>query len=135
VHGGAGLPTVADARTTAFLTVYGFFFPGRFDARGGYLGVRQAQGRAFDVVEVKPYGGKARELWFDRRTHLLGRIVDRSGPRPVTVQLSDYRHVGPVQAAMRFTVEGGDPGAPQDRQVESLTFQPTERDRFGLPRP
>ena len=135
VHGGAGLPTVAEARTTAFLTVYGFFFPGRFDARGGYLGVRQAQGRAFDVVEVKPYGGKARELWFDRRTHLLGRIVDRSGPRPVTVQLSDYRRVGPVQAAMRFTVEGGDAAAAQDRQVESLTFPPVDRDMFGLPRP
>ena len=59
----------------------------------------------FDVVEVKPYGGKARELWFDRRSHLLGRIVDRSGPRPVTVSLSDYRRVGPVQVAMRFTVE------------------------------
>jgi hypothetical protein len=135
VHGGAGLPTVAEARTTAFLAVYGFFFPGRFDARGGYLGVRQAHGRAFDVIEVKPYGGKARELWFDRRTHLLGRIVDRSGPRPVTVQLSDYRRVGPVQAAMRFTVEGVDDAvAPQDRQVESLTFPPADRDMFGLPR-
>ena len=135
VHGGAGLPTVAEARTTAFLAVYGFFFPGRFDARGGYLGVRQAQGRAFDVVEVKPYGGKARELWFDRRTHLLGRIVDRTGPRPVTVQLSDYRRVGPVQAAMRFTVEGADAASPRDRQVESLAFQPADRDMFGLPRP
>ncbi|WP_372785206.1 hypothetical protein [Phenylobacterium sp.] len=132
VHGGDGLPTVAAARTTAFLAVYGFFYPGRFDARGGYLGVRQAQGRAFDVVEVKPYGGQARELWFDRRTHLLGRIVARDGGAPAAVEVSDYRKIGPVQVAMRFAVEGGG-GA--DRQVESLTFVPTDRDRFGLPRP
>ena len=135
VHGGDGLPTAAEARTTAFLTVYGFFYPGRFDARGGYLGVRKAQGRAFDVVEVKPYGGKVRELWFDRRTHLLGRIVDRSGPRPVTMQLWDYRRIGPVQVAMRFTVEGADPASAKERQVETLTFLPADRDIFGLPRP
>lgn len=135
VHGGDGLPTAAEARTAAFLNVYGFFYPGRFDAQGSYLGVRQAQGHAYDVVKVKPYGGKPRELWFDRRTHRLGRIVDRTGPKPISVQLSDYRRVGPVTVAMRHTIDGGDAAYGQGRQVESLSFQPADRNIFGLPRP
>ena len=124
---------MAVSATRARVGCAGWSIPSRhaalFDAGDSHL-ARYAT--RFDVVEVKPYGGKARELWFDRRSHLLGRIVDRSGPRPVTVSLSDYRRVGPVQVAIRFTVEGA-PG--QDRQVESLTFQPADRDRFGLPRP
>lgn len=126
---------VSDTRTEAFFRTYGYFYPGRFDARGEYLGVRNAQNRAFDVVEVKPWGGKPRELWFDRRTHLLGRMVDRSGASPVIVQLSDYRKAGPVRVAFRFTLQDtGQPAAAQERQVESLAFTPVDRTLFSLPR-
>jgi len=55
--------------------------------------------------------------------------VDRSGGKPVTVELSDYRKVGPVRVAFRFEVEGG-----EARQVETLTFAPADRDLFSLPR-
>jgi hypothetical protein len=127
--------TLAEARTNAFFNVNGFFYPGRFDARGEFLGVRQSGGRAFDVLEVKPWGGKPRELWFDRRDHLLSRMVDRAGPRPVTVELSDYRRVGPVRVAFRFTTNDGNPADAQERQVDSLAFPPADRAMFSLPRP
>lgn len=133
---GTGDPgPVGEARAEAFYSIYGFFFPGRFDAHGDYLGTRQLAGRSFDVVEVKPWSGAARELWFDRRTHLLARMVDRAGPKPVTTELSDYRKVGPLKVAFRYVVERGDGAPAQVRQVETLTFTPADRAMFSLPRP
>jgi len=127
--GGAERAPVAEARAAAFFGVYGFFYPGRLDAQGEYVGVRQAGGRSFEVLNVKPWNGNARELWFDRKTHLLARTVDRSGPQPVVVELSDYRKVGPVRVAFRYAVQGG-----EARQVESLVFAPADREMFSLPR-
>ena len=123
---------VAATRTDAFFGAAGYFHRARFDARGELLGVRQAEGRSFDVVLVKPWGGNARELWFDRRTHLLARAVDRTGPKPVTQAFSDYRRVGPVMVAFRVVTEGGD--APGDRRLDSVVFAPVDRALFSLPR-
>jgi len=126
---GDGEP-VAKARTEAFFRVQGFLYSGRFDAAGRYLGLRNLGGRSFDVLEVKPWGGEARELWFDRRSHLLTRMVERAGPKPVTTEVSDYRRVGPVRVAFRYAPDSG-----EARTVDALTFAPADRDIFGLPRP
>lgn len=124
---------VSEARTEAFFETRGYFYPGRFDARGDYIGVRQHRGRAFDVVSVKPWGGEARELWFDRQTHLLRRLV-APGPSSLAIEISDYRPVGPLRLPFRYTLEGGGPNAPA-RQVESVTFPLVDRALFSLPRP
>jgi len=130
---GTGDPgPVGAARAEAFFGVYGFFYPGRFDAHGDYLGVRQLAGRAYEVVEVKPWNAPARQLWFDRRTHLIARMVETGGPAPVAYEFSDWRKVGPVRVAFRIAV-AGDPA--RTRQVESLTFVPADRALFSLPRP
>jgi hypothetical protein len=123
---------VAATRTDAFFGAAGYFHRARFDARGELLGVRQAEGRSFDVVLVKPWGGNARELWFDRRTHLLARMVDRSGPKPVTQTFSDYRRVGPVVVAFHIVADA--PGGPEDRRLDSIVFAPADRALFSLPR-
>jgi hypothetical protein len=133
--GAADPATLAQVRTAAFFGGSFYFYPGRYDARGAYVGVRQVGDRAFDVLNIRPWGGSPRELWFDRRTHLLSRIVDRTGPRPVTVELSDYRRVGPVLVAFRHTIDDGAPGGPGTRQMESLAFTPADRGIFSLPRP
>jgi hypothetical protein len=128
-------PTLAQARTEAFFAAGGYFFQGRFGARGDYLGVHNLHGRAYEVVRVEPWNGDPRELWFDARTHLLARIVDHGGRKAAAVQVSDYRRVGPVLVAFRFTPE---PGAAPDgiaRQVATLTFTPADRDAFSLDRP
>lgn len=119
---------VAAARTEAFFGVYGFFYPGRFDAHGDYLGVRQNAGQAYDVVEVKPWSGAARQLWFDRGTHLLARMVEAGGP---TYEFSDYRKVGPVRVAFRIAL-AGEPA--RTRQIDALAFVPADRALFSLPR-
>jgi hypothetical protein len=123
---------IARTRTDAFFSAAGYFHRARFDARGEVVGVRQAQGRAFDVVLVKPWGGNARDLWFDRRTHLLARMVDRSGPRPMTQVFSDYRRVGPVMVAFQIAIEAGD--GERLRRLDSVVFAPSDRGLFSLPR-
>jgi len=122
------------ARTEAFFAAHGYFYPGRFDARGEVVGVRKAGGRAYDVVMVKPWAALPRELWFDRKTHLLARMVDRNGAKPIAVEISDYRKVGPVKVAFRTVVEGGGgAGDLVDRQVQSVVFTPVDRAIFSLP--
>lgn len=125
--------TLAEARTEAFFAANCFFFRGRFDARGDYVGVRSLGGRAYQVVRIKPWGGSPRELWFDQGSHLLRRIVDRTGRRVAATEVSDYRKVGPVLIAFRFTPEGG-PAGDRGRQRETLAFPPADRDRFSLNR-
>ena len=127
----------SDMRTEAFFDVRGYFYPGRFDASADFVGVRRLGKQSFDVVTVKPWNGHARELWFDRRTHLLTRMVERSASGATVWRLSDYRKVGPVKVAFRLETEAGPgpiPYAPA-RQIESLDFRPADRAVFSLPRP
>ncbi|MDE2487714.1 MAG: hypothetical protein KGO51_09970 [Alphaproteobacteria bacterium] len=121
---------ITETRSDAFFDVHGYLFPGRFDARAASLGVKTWRGRPYDVVRVKPWAGVPRELWFDRRTHLLVRMVDSAGPRPFAIDYSDYRKVGPVRVAFRATTEGG-----EALQIDSLDFRPADRSLFSLPRP
>lgn len=127
-------PDLAAARSDSYVAGYGYYFRSRFDARASYVGVRPADGRSFEVVRVHPNGGEARELWFDRKTGLLGRIVD-PGPKPVTVEVSDYRKVAGVSVPFRFVTFGGDIAKPQERVLEAVDFRAVSRDIFSLPRP
>jgi len=122
----------AEMRTEAFLGGGGVFYTSRFDAHGEIIGTRTLKGRTFDVINVAPWSGAPRELWFDRGTRLLTRIVDRTTPQPVTTELSDYRKVGPLRVAFHAHTEGS--GPPQDRQVDTVTFTPADRALFSLPR-
>jgi hypothetical protein len=121
---------VSDGRTEAFFETRGYFYPGRFDARADLVGVRTFKGRSFDVVRVKPWGGTPRELWFDGSTHLLARMVDRSGAKPATLAFSNYRRAGPVRVAFRIT----DEATGQVRELDAIDFAPADRTRFSLPR-
>jgi hypothetical protein len=120
---------MAQARTTAFLAAWAFYYPSRFAADGGHLGVRQAGGRSFDVLKVRPSGGEPRELWFDRRTHLLARVVDRTGARPVTTDLSDYRRVGSLLLPFRMSADRG--GWTDLRVTEAVTLETPDRNLFS----
>jgi hypothetical protein len=122
-------------RTEAFLAAGGVFYTSRFEARGDLIGVKSNGGRSYEVLNVQPWGGAPRELWFDQRTHLLSRIVDRTGSQTVTTELSDYRQVGPVKIAFHTVIRGPSPGMAQDRQLDSVVFAPADRSLFSLPRP
>jgi hypothetical protein len=134
VTGTGDAAPVSVARTEAFYGVEGFFFSGRFDAAGRYLGPRKVGKRSFIAVEVKPYAGRARELWFDAKTGLLTRMVEHGADgKVVTTELNDYRKVGPIRVPFHAVTDDG-AGGHVERVLESLTFAPADRDIFSLPR-
>ncbi|OHB29177.1 MAG: hypothetical protein A2790_17155 [Phenylobacterium sp. RIFCSPHIGHO2_01_FULL_69_31] len=130
---GEPAPDLRAARTDAYVAGYGYYFRSRFDARASYVGQRRADGRAFEVVKVHPNGGAARELWFDRKTGLLGRIVEAEGAKPLTVEVSDYRKVGALSVPFRFVTMGGGLAKPRTRVLETVQFAPVDRALFSLP--
>jgi hypothetical protein len=134
VSGTAEPKPVGEARGEAFFGTQGFYFSGRFDAAGRYVGQRHLGARSFEVVEVKPWAAPARELWFDRKTGLLAREVGRIDGRAVTIEFSDYRKVGPVKVAFRATLDDGTPGGRRERVLQSVDFRPVDRALFSLPR-
>lgn len=108
--------SVAEAIVTNYLSINGFFFPDRFPASFTYLRAARENGRRFDVVEMTPSGGRALEVWFDRKSHLIARVVDPRGTPPVTVEASDYRRIDGLSAAYQLNVIGPD-GTVVDRGV------------------
>ena len=134
VTGTGDAAPVGVARTEAFYGMDGFYFSGRFDAAGRYVGARRAGGRSFEVVEVKPWNGQARELWFDRRTGLLAREVAHVAGRTVATEFSDYRKIGPIRVAFHAVTDDGTPGGRRERTISSLDFHVADRSMFSLPR-
>lgn len=126
---------MAEVRSDAFFAAYGYFYPSRFDLRSSHIGVRQAGGKSFDVLRVQAAGGEPRELWFDRKTGLLGQMVDVTGPRQGRTEFWDYRKVGGVQIPHRAMTYDGGRAKPEERKVESVAFPTADRDLFSLPPP
>jgi hypothetical protein len=98
--------TIIEAITTAYVSSNGYFFPKRFPASFGYVGIETKDNRIYDIVTVMPDGGRAFELWFAQSTHLLGWIIDNHEPVSVRVKLADYRRVGSVLVPFKGTVFG-----------------------------
>lgn len=131
---GAERDVLARARSEAFFAAYGFYFGGRFDQRGGWVGSRQAGGRRFTVIWVQPAGGEARDLWFDDQSGLLARMTDRTAA-PRTVEVSDYRRVGRLLLPHRRVAFGGGLARPVERVALKIETVAPDRGLFSLPRP
>lgn len=122
-----------EALTTAYLSSNGFFFPMRFAATFRYLHPETYGGRQFDVVEIKPQDGNSLDYWFERRSHLLLRVIDRHGAQPSIVEAADYRAANGIRVAFRLTVTTPD-GQLLDRgAVTSLTCVADDKFSFAPP--
>ncbi|KPF77779.1 hypothetical protein IP88_05550 [alpha proteobacterium AAP81b] len=107
--------SLAEAITSNYLSINGFFFPRRFPATLRYRRAEADGARRFDVVEITPRGGRPLEIWFDRASHLIGRVVDATATPAVRVDASDYRRgPGGLTVAYRLDVFAPD-GARVDR--------------------
>lgn len=126
--------SLQDAIASNYLTINGFFFPGRFPATFRYVRSAQEGVRKFDVIEVMPQGGRPLEVWFDNRTHLIQRVVDTHGTPPVRIEAGDYRRgAGGLIVAYRLEVFGQD-GALVDRgTVASFQCGPIDGAIFAPP--
>ncbi|HJU09050.1 MAG TPA: aspartyl protease family protein [Rhodanobacteraceae bacterium] len=70
-------------------------------------GQKTAGGRTYDVLTFTPKGGKPFQAWFDSKTHLLMRMVERHGSQDVTELLSDYRPLEGAQIPYKLVVDSG----------------------------
>jgi hypothetical protein len=125
---------IADARQTAYESIYAFFLSDRFPAKFSYLGEKRADGGDFDVLRAEPTGSKPVEIWLDRATHLVDRFVDTSGPVALTVRMSDFRIVDGVKAPFHQVMSAGDPASDQQLQVTSIKTAPIPRAAFDPPK-
>ena len=121
------------ARTEAFIAAQGYFFPDRFPFAARWIREARDGETVFDVVEIAPDGGFVRDYWFDRSSGLLARITVPNDPQALTIELGDYRAVGPVRIAHARTVRSSrgnvlDRGRLQRlefRTIPARTFEPS----------
>ena len=75
-------------------------------------------GASYDVLTVTPKDGKSFAAWFDNKSHLLSRVVEKQAALTITTTLSDYRAVDGVQIAGKLAIDDGR-GA---KYIQTLTF-------------
>lgn len=99
--------------------------PGFSGAAITTAGERKDNSGTFDVLTVTPKDGKSFDAWFDAKSHLLSRILEKQGPLTVTTALSAYRAVDGVQLPGKLVVDDGR-GAKyiQTLTLKSATFEP-----------
>jgi hypothetical protein len=124
---------LATARQGAYVSAWGFFFPDRFAAQRVYIGSASVDGFEFDIVQVAPQDGLPMELWIDRKSHLVTRMVDRTGPRTAVAVLSDFRVVDGVLTPFLVAESDGDPKHTLELHINAIDFSPIDPARFAPP--
>ena len=81
------------ARTSAWLSRFGWLQPDFGGARRSPLTVLTEDGVRFSVFKVTPTGGEPVEMWFDAKTGLLAKTVEQDWFRKPVTRYGDYRDV------------------------------------------
>lgn len=68
---------------------------------------KSENGTRYDVLTVTPKDGLAFMAWFDAKTHLLIRTVEKRGPQTVTATLSDYAAVDGAMLPKKSVIDSG----------------------------
>lgn len=130
----ADAASLEEAIVTNYLSVNGFYFPERFPATLAYVRSATEAGQKFDVVEVTPRGGRPFHVWFDSRSHLIQRVIDKQGKPPVTVKASDYRRgAGGLVIAHRLDVFAPDGTLMESGTVTSFSCGAIDTSIFAPP--
>jgi hypothetical protein len=119
------------ARRDAWLSNFGWLLPSRLPARFELLGSRDHDGHSYDVLRATPEGGDSAELWIDRDTSRVARLV--AGAEQA--ELSDYRDFAGVCTATLGRQGDGDPAHAIVLHVESVETGPVDPARFAPPAP
>jgi len=98
----------SSALTQAYFTSLAYWFPQRRSGTISFEREATANGRSYDVLRANPRGGNPTDVWFDRSTHLVARLISHPGTtQAFETDLSDYRSVD--GAAIPFSVVLRDP--------------------------
>ena len=124
---------LATARQGAYVSAWGFFFPDRFAAERVFIGTASVDGSDFDIVQATPRDGLPMELWIDRKSHLVTRMVNRSGARTAVAVLSDFRSTMGVLTPFLVAESDGDPKHTLELHIDAIDFSPIDPARFAPP--
>jgi Aspartyl protease len=91
---------------------------------------------SFDILTITPVGGKRFEAWFDSRTHLLVRIVERQGFQLITTIYGDYRTTEGAMIAHKMVIDDGTgPDGLQTQTLLHANFGPAQPASFYREQP
>jgi hypothetical protein len=119
-------------RRDSYLSSAGWFLPDRFPATFAPAGTQSFGGRVHDVLRVTPQDSDPFDLWVDRETRRIGRIV--AGAEHA--DLADYRMFGGICSATTGRQGDGDPAhgivlhvgtIETGHPIPAATFQPPAR--------
>ena len=98
-------------------------------------GTKSEGGQTFDVLAVTPKEGTEFDAWFDAKTHLVARIVEKQGPQTVTTTLADYAPTDGVALPHKIHISTGEAKYDQDMTVTKASFGPSPgQASFGAPK-
>jgi hypothetical protein len=127
---------LAGTKLSGYLDVQGYFFPDRFPAQFTYAGVRESEGRRYDVVVVTPAGGNPIDLWIEPRTHLLKRLTGKLGPTTVQGDITQYQTIDGLKvmrtALQTMTAPSG--AHTESQNVAVYRFEPIPPERLAIPK-
>jgi hypothetical protein len=116
-------------RRDAYLSSFGWFFPERMPASFALAGVETREGRSFDVLRITPEASDSFDLWVDRATHRVARIVAGNE----YAELGDYREFSGVCTATTGRQGDDDPTHDIVLHVEAVTNGPVDASLFAPP--
>lgn len=97
-------------------------------------GVKTESGNSYDVLTITPKDGAPFDAWFDAKTHLLARVVEKQEGSTVTTNYSDYRPEAGVVLAHKIVSGNGDADYDSTQVLTHAEFQPAPADKaFALP--
>ena len=76
-------------------------------AKVTYDGTKPCGGLKCSVLTVTPKGGESFDAWFDTKTHLLWRTVEKQGGQTMTTTLSEYASVNGVRLPHKIVSDSG----------------------------
>ncbi len=89
----------------------------------------------YDVLTVTPKDGTNFDVWFDAKTHLLARILEKQGTDLFTTSLSDYTVISGVEVAHRTFVNSGEAKYDQTLTLTDASFGPAlPQSAYGPPK-
>lgn len=119
----------------AFRYAMGIWFSKRRAAEIEWIEQRkEADGSSYDIVAVRPAGGRLFHLWFNSQSHLAERWVEKGAFQTTTVFLSDYRAVEGIKFPFQIRTTNGETRFDRIEQVKVVTVNPSLPDAaFSAP--
>lgn len=129
-----GVEAVQLAFNEAFRRSNAIWFPDRRKGKAEILPPLPASA-GFEVVGVTPEGGSPFEIWFDAKTHLVNRIVEKQAMDTRTVFFSEYRPENGLLIAHASRATNGDVKYDTTTTLTSIKLNVAIEDKDFAPPP